>query len=668
MTPVPVAEPTYYLAFPILSTLDATSVTPATITLATRQRTACDSSGYMLDPAYAQICSISGVGIEFGQAVECNNAGLIGRMNTSTSPFGLQSSSFIGCAGSMSEGITVSCPTTTYCTFRGISRQGYCGGVGFSGFLNVLNSAWFRSDITQACALYKGSSGLICAGNEVITYTTASPCSGCPTGAYAPSASATCVLCGVGTYLPGGTTSCLTCPLGSTTLASGTGDLIGGVISLPVAQYSASSSSVSTAFALGGAGMWMGATTEYPFQRSWLQMDLLSVLPVKAVVTQGGSASAYVTAIRVDASVDGVSYTTVANPLPANADGTSIVSNAVQGVGGATLYARYIRIYVLAFYKQPGLRAGLKLGLSGCVCMPGYYANVQYPSECALCPVGTFSTGYGQLVCDSHPCPINQYGSSGSTTCTACPSGTYRATTGGTSLTDCQLCAAGTFGTVGGACMTPQMGTFNPGYNSDGVSLGCSVAQVVLDSDKAWCAIYPTPGLASVWMSANGVYLIKTVTTQGRFDADQWVTAYNLSQSLDGISWTFLGAFNGNVDRNSKVTYTVNIVTGWLKFTPTSAFGYPSLRFGVTFGDNTCQAGTYSAALGAVSSATCVSCAGGTYSTTIAASACSVCGVNSYTPTPSSCVLCPTCTANGNYKLGCSGTAPGICTKCTNTN
>ena len=82
---------------------------------------------------------------------------------------------------------------------------------------------------------------------------------------------------------------------------------------LPTAQFSASTTSVSTAYALNSAGMCVASTAEYPFQRSWLQMDLLSVLGVGAVVTQGGgSASLFVTRIRVDASIDGVTFTTVA--------------------------------------------------------------------------------------------------------------------------------------------------------------------------------------------------------------------------------------------------------------------------------------------------------------------------------------------------------------------
>jgi hypothetical protein len=103
---------------------------------------------------------------------------------------------------------------------------------------------------------------------------------------------------------------------------------------LPTAQYSASTTSVSTAYALNGAGMWVANIAEYTYQKSWLQMDLLAVLPIKAVATQGGSTSAYVKQIRVDISSDGLTFQTVSSLLSANTDGTTIVTNSISALGG----------------------------------------------------------------------------------------------------------------------------------------------------------------------------------------------------------------------------------------------------------------------------------------------------------------------------------------------
>eukprot|EP00928_Gymnodinium_smaydae_P079020 TRINITY_DN63049_c0_g1_i1.p1 TRINITY_DN63049_c0_g1~~TRINITY_DN63049_c0_g1_i1.p1 ORF type:complete len:762 (-),score=205.22 TRINITY_DN63049_c0_g1_i1:103-2388(-) len=47
---------------------------------------------------------------------------------------------------------------------------------------------------------------------------------------------------------------------------------------------------------------------------------------------------------------------------------------------------------------------------------------------------------------------------------------------------------------------------------------------------------------------------VDSITTQGRKDADEWVTKYFLQASKNAIDWDDVGAFQGNVDRNTKRT------------------------------------------------------------------------------------------------------------------
>eukprot|EP01132_Coremiostelium_polycephalum_P006129 gene6129-7635_t len=53
--------------------------------------------------------------------------------------------------------------------------------------------------------------------------------------------------------------------------------------------------------------------------------------------------------------------------------------------------------------------------------------------------------------------------------------------------------------------------------------------------------------------------VVTHISTQGRGDADQWVTSYKIRYSLDNINWVEYNnsqAINANCDRNSVVTFT----------------------------------------------------------------------------------------------------------------
>ena len=351
---------TYYQGYPIASTLQ---LGMTQITLATLSRSSCVATDQLVgaDGTYAQICNGNNIPYDIGGAGECNGAGQYASMNLSLTPFGIQSS-YITASGTM----TLSCPSATYCSFRAISTSGNCYFTCFTGKLDVLNSTWFNSDITQACALYKASAGkLVCAGNENVTYVGASPCAACAAGAYATgSGLSACATCAAGAYVAQGKTTCTTCPNGTNSTPSSEGQWA-APLALASAQYSASTTSVATAYALNGAGMWVATLAEYVYQRAWLQMDLLAVLPVRAVVTQGGSATAYVRQIRVDVSSDGASFATVASLLQANSDASTLVTNPIATASGGTVWARYVRLYVLGYYQTPGLRASVLLGTSG---------------------------------------------------------------------------------------------------------------------------------------------------------------------------------------------------------------------------------------------------------------------------------------------------------------
>eukprot|EP00057_Strongylocentrotus_purpuratus_P011619 XP_011666093.1 PREDICTED: lactadherin-like [Strongylocentrotus purpuratus] len=92
------------------------------------------------------------------------------------------------------------------------------------------------------------------------------------------------------------------------------------------------------------------------------------------------------------------------------------------------------------------------------------------------------------------------------------------------------------------------------------------------------------------WMQVQfeSSYIVTAITTQGRSNADQWVTSYTISSSFDNMAWTeylnvYSGSveiFPGNYDRDSHVTHTLArpIVGRSFRIHPKTNHGHVSLR------------------------------------------------------------------------------------------
>ena len=82
--------------------------------------------------------------------------------------------------------------------------------------------------------------------------------------------------------------------------------------------------------------------------------------------------------------------------------------------------------------------------------------------------------------------------------------------------------------------------------------------------------------------------LVRSIATQGRSDAAQWVTSYTLQFSLDEVNWTPIPnlddpckPFTGNTDQNTIVTHSLNVVARYVRLNVQTFHGHPSLRWGV---------------------------------------------------------------------------------------
>ena len=92
-------------------------------------------------------------------------------------------------------------------------------------------------------------------------------------------------------------------------------------------------------------------------------------------------------------------------------------------------------------------------------------------------------------------------------------------------------------------------------------------------------------------MTFSASVMLRSVITQGRQDADQWVTSYQLQYSPDNVNYFYvrdvdnnIGLFPGNTDRNTKVENFVppGIVARSVKLMVKSWRQHISMRFDVT--------------------------------------------------------------------------------------
>ena len=62
----------------------------------------------------------------------------------------------------------------------------------------------------------------------------------------------------------------------------------------------------------------------------------------------------------------------------------------------------------------------------------------------------------------------------------------------------------------------------------------------------AWCA-KSNDGNQWLQISFGRQTTVTKVATQGRYDADQWVTSYSLLHSVDGAHWVWYRLSNGHI-------------------------------------------------------------------------------------------------------------------------
>ena len=256
-------------------------------------------------------------------------------------------------------------------------------------------------------------------------------------------------------------------------------------------------------------------------------------------------------------------------------------------------------------------------------------------SLCQTCPTGSTYTGG---TCVSSACNAGYYMSS--STCTLCPAGTYRASTGATALSDCSTCkACSTSGTTSGSCTT--------GSTSDPITCVCNAGYY---GDGQLC----TGCTAGKYRASTGATVVADCTdcNAGFYSAS---TGASLSSACVGCKTCDANAVTGGScpAGSSSDAKTCTCNAGY--------YGNGQLCTG-------CTAGKYRASTGALAVSDCSTCKSCSTSATQVGS----CAIGS-TSDAITCTcnagyygdgqLCTGCTA-GKYRASTGATAVGDCSTC----
>ena len=288
---------------------------------------------------------------------------------------------------------------------------------------------------------------------------------------------------------------------------------------------------------LGSALGWSADTTD----GEWVSIDIGSGQEIIGVVTQGatyedtdGILPEYVESFKVQASVDGVSWSDVDDGaiFKGNSDADTEVFNKFA----SHVHGRYLRIVPETWEEWPTLRFGAVL------------------LACKSCEGGTFAAEAGLRPC------------------TRCESGYSCGSREGCVGVESFEAPAATFSSV------------DDEYNDSvlDVGIGWSVSEEAESSGSA--------GDHWIQLDTGALRGIRGVITQGIIyeSLPEYVESFTVQASVDGVSWSDVddGAiFTGNSDGEHHLVndFATILYARYVKIVPETWEGWPSLRVGVRF-------------------------------------------------------------------------------------
>jgi hypothetical protein len=142
----------------------------------------------------------------------------------------------------------------------------------------------------------------------------------------------------------------------------------------------------------------------------------------------------------------------------------------------------------------------------------------------------------------------------------------------------------------------PPMESFNlaANWSTYGAWVGQTYGQAFyspwIDSFQGWSAATTAVANQYLQYDLKSPRWIQGIVTQGRVDADQWVTTAQVDVSMDNANWATAtpSSLALNTDRNTKVYRNFNNVMygRYLRIIPLSVYGHPSMRLGILLRDD----------------------------------------------------------------------------------
>ena len=129
-----------------------------------------------------------------------------------------------------------------------------------------------------------------------------------------------------------------------------------------------------------------------------------------------------------------------------------------------------------------------------------------------------------------------------------------------------------------------------------GGSVGTGFGRGRLNSRAGWTPTSKNIGEEWFQIDSGEVQSIVGIVTQGRRDANIWVTEYSVKASMDGITWSDVQCgriFKANVDRNSKVKkyFRDPIRARFIRIFPEAWQGMMGMRAGIIVCERPCKGG-----------------------------------------------------------------------------
>lgn len=360
-----------------------------------------------------------------------------------------------------------SCTGTIQCSDGSLNYQGESCGCN-SGY------TWNGSScvgLTCGSGYYvSGGSCVACSGGTYKSGTnSATSCSTCPTGSYAPSGSSSCTSCSPGTYstTSGSSSSiCTSCPSGSYCTGGSSNSYCSA------GSYSTGGASSCTTCSAGSYNSGSGASTCSPCPASYYCTGGSNLTSCGAGYTSPSSSTSSSACTQITCGpgqyLNGAACSTCS--AGTYKSGTNSVTSCSTCSGGT--------------YSSSG--AG-----SCTSCSAGSYSS-SGASSCTSCSAGTYSSTSGSSSSICSTCPANYYCTGGSNL-TSCGAG-YTSPSGSSSSGSCTAftCGSGYYVSGGNSCVLCSNGYVKSGTNTATSCTYCSAGTYVIGTGGSSCTTCPT--------------------------------------------------------------------------------------------------------------------------------------------------------------------------------